>query len=955
MVAAMSQNSMKGLQLFIADLRSSQQTEDHKRRIQSEIINIQRQFGSGNALNGYQRKKYVAKLAYIYITTNTAKLNDLLFGLDQCCELMSSQVYSEKYIAYMTLELLYHNESVATQVRDRLVLSLKKDLESNNTDYAALALNFIGVAARNDDNLTHELSDEVFQILRSPTSPQILKKKASLAFLTLLKNDVTILTQDSRKEKLWFQRITSLLDDSENYRLMLAVLPLVEFLATKVEYKACFRLVPHLSQILYSCIVVGTKDPSSFPEEERFAGLPNPWILTKLISILNIIVAAPGHSDSQYDFSSIDQATLGKLRLCVTSMLELGHKPAADALTRSVRNTILFSLINFASKLDPSVAAMTSSINALCFLLDARETNTRYLALDSLVKLCSTSGRNARASVRSEHMKQLFQLMRTERDSSIFKKTVDLLYTLTDSENVQLVVDELLQYVTSGNQIDHHVRSDLVVKIAVLTEKFANDSKWYVTVSLKLLSLSNAFFNDDDIWQRLCQIVINNETLHKVTCDQLVKYICDDHASEAIIKAGAFLLGEFGTCVDERYSIGDLFNIFTEKYFAASNACRAMILSTMVKLYQHDPQIESAVIKFFQLELNSLDIELQTRSYEYLKMIQFEKVSGKSLVRLIFEPMVPFNSKKNPLLGRMGTLSLSSFDLPGGARDDHSSKAPCPPPKRKIAKSVQSDYNTHILSPKWDEGFNRMLKHKQGVFYTSPFLKIIYRIRQSRTQPELIEVELTYVSQSEWPIKSFLTEWISWKTDENPPYVIKNIELPSTTLAVGSRSTHKFEVLVRHPFSLEQSPLLDLQFTCGGSVSSIVLKLGVALSSTIIPPQLNGKETITLAQFVKRWRSINEALGKEGESQRVIKLKSANLSGGVVSTLEKMGIQVITQHSVENMIFGAAITHTKSVGNFGCLMKIRLTEGTAEITCKSTGGSKVSECLSECIQSGLAV
>lgn len=100
---------------------------------------------------------------------------------------------------------------------------------------------------------------------------------------------------------------------------------------------------------------------------------------------------------------------------------------------------------------------------------------------------------------------------------------------------------------------DHHIKEDIAVKLAILTEKFARDSNWFVIVSLRLLSLTNnTSFNDDDIWQRLVQIVVNNSDLHKLTCDHLIEYLYDNNASESIVKSGAFLWGEYGNLITDK-------------------------------------------------------------------------------------------------------------------------------------------------------------------------------------------------------------------------------------------------------------------------------------------------------------------------------------------------------------------------------------------------------------------
>src|SRR4029077_18352263 len=58
--------SMRGLVQFIADLRNARARELEEKRINKELANIRQKFKEGG-LNGYQKKKYVCKLLYVYI------------------------------------------------------------------------------------------------------------------------------------------------------------------------------------------------------------------------------------------------------------------------------------------------------------------------------------------------------------------------------------------------------------------------------------------------------------------------------------------------------------------------------------------------------------------------------------------------------------------------------------------------------------------------------------------------------------------------------------------------------------------------------------------------------------------------------------------------------------------------------------------------------------------------
>mgnify|MGYP003365377436 CR=1 FL=1 len=1023
-------SNIKGLQLFIADLRASQQSEEQMKRIHSEIVKIKQHFNTNNnkknssngkllkndKYDGYQRKKYVAKLTYIYITSNTTMLNDILFGLDEVIELIKSNVFSEKFMGYMTFELLYRHKMVVDKVNDTVVAQLIKDISSSNDDFTGLGLNFVGVTGSLTKDLASnaDLVSEVFQILRSPTSSLHLKKKSTLAFLTLLKSDPSILADDIQRKQLWIQRILSLLDDTDNYRLTLTTLPLVEYIAKNIDPSFFTRLVPQLSDILYKCVVASTSTGgrNSFPDEYNFANMPNPWLITKIVSLLNVLIVSPSETEdtnalfgsSLLHTENIDSETLGKLRICVMEAINLGTRRTADPMEKVVQNTILFSLINFASKLDPSHEAIVNSATALCDLLNSNDINVRYLALDSLIRLCTFSGKTAFDSIRGKNLDLIFHILSSERDSSIIRKVVDLLYTFADIDNVKTIVEQLLNFVLSSKHLsDSHIKSDIAIKIAILTENFSTDPSWYVTISLKILSLGvNTSIKDEEIWIRLCQIVVNNPQLQTLTCQKLLEYLQSNQTSEYVVKVAAFVIGEYATSILDTISVPELFNMFTDKYFKVQSSSKAMILTTMIQLYKIQSDIGSAVIKFYQLELNSLDIELQTRSYEYLKLMQISKMSqNMKILDVLFQPLPPFNGKSNPLLKRLGSLPVGSLsttaltasrsrssstalsnmnidnsDSPmnsvatgGKSQGSDILSAPRPPPARKTRSSstftdiinkdsmVETKYSELRLSNGWREGYSRMFQFKQGILSTaSPLLRILYRV--NKVNPTSLEITLTFTNQTEWEISSLTSEIVASRTNNNPEYFLQNVQPPETpSIKPHNKVEQKFQVVIRKPFSCDEAPIVSVYFKCGGSMNTLNLKLGVSVTSTLVS---NG--AVTLAQFVKRWKTLSDAMGKEGEYQTQNALLSQYTNdNGIESNVSKltnivlrMGFDVVEQTTLSQTIFLAGIVHTKTDGNFGCLLKLACLEnGKLNITCKTTTGGTLAQNIVESILAAL--
>ncbi|AET41270.1 Apl3p Ecym_7451 [Eremothecium cymbalariae DBVPG len=944
-------SNMRGLQLFIADLKSAQNLQEQQKRIQSELVNIKTQFGT-TSLNGYQRKKYVAKLVYIYITTNTARINDLLFGVDQCLVLLKSNVYSEKFIGYMSLELFLYHEAVKDRVLYPVIDQLKLDLESKDVNFTSLALNFIGIVGPGSKQFCNELLYEVFKIIKAPEYSALPKSKASLAFLAIVREYPSFLTElDDERLSAWISDIFALLDDECNYGLILTALPLLEFLAQHVAYDRCVALIPKLVQILYRCVVIAKDHPNEFSDEYKYAGMPNPWLICNLVKVLNFLITAP-NANARFTLENIDQQSLGKLRLCVSKAIDLNTPQ--NNFSSNIQHTIFFPLLNLVIKLDPSFEAITSSILVLCSFLTSKDINIQYLTLHTLVKLACSSTKSSQDTIRKNCLPKSFQLLKEERDVSIARKQLDLIYSLTDEENVEYIVDQLIAILSNSKKKPSYIRDDLCVKISLLLEKFAKDINWFVMSSLKLLSLTQleGSLNDDRIWQRLCQIVVNNVPLHKLTCSNLLDYLYENNASEAIVRTGAFLLGEYADLVVEKVSIGDIFNILADKYFLCDGFTKGIILTTMIKLYRFNPAISSPIIKFYQLELNSLDLELQTRAYQYLKVIQLSKIKNDdmSLVDTLLSSMPSFTKNGNHLVTRLGNLSLDQDDLSVSTVGNCSSflmtrtstPGPTPPPSRNLKTS----YSNINLTADWQSGFQRMLIHSQGVFYQNSLIRILYRITQNTSQPFESKIGFTCINRTELPITGFHPEVVPLRTDDNPAYIINITGIAQFTIQPDERTLFSFDIIIRHTFSVHEAPILCFNFRYGGYNKELNLKLGYGILATLQA----GSGPSTLPQFIQRWRALSDALGKEGEWDQSTTFKSLKT---LSSTLVKMGFAIVKQTTVTNTLFAMGIIHTKSGGNFGCLLKFKFAGNQLDIVCKTTTEGTLAKDVVECIISAV--
>ena len=99
---------------------------------------------------------------------------------------------------------------------------------------------------------------------------------------------------------------------------------------------------------------------------------------------------------------------------------------------------------------------------------------------------------------------------------------------MCDHTNAQTIVEELLHYLEKA---DYFIRETLVcvevlnrlvvlnwnavftlqvLKIAILSEKYAHDYTWYVDTILNLIHLAGDYISEE-VWYRIIQVVINTQ------------------------------------------------------------------------------------------------------------------------------------------------------------------------------------------------------------------------------------------------------------------------------------------------------------------------------------------------------------------------------------------------------------------------------------------------------------
>ena len=633
----------------------------------------------------------------------------------------------------------------------------------------------------------------------------------------------------------------------------------------------------------------------------------------------------------------------------------------------NAQNAVLFEAINLVIHLDTENELMLQISSRLGKFISSRETNVRYLGLDAMTHFAA---RAETLDPIKRHQDIILGSLR-DRDISVRRKGLDLIYSMCDSTNSKSIVGELLKYLPGA---DFAIREEMVLKVAILTEKYATDVQWYVDISLRLIAMAGDHVSDE-VWQRVIQIVTNNEELQVYAAQNILEYIKVDECHETLVKIGAYLLGEFGHLIADNKGSSPIeqFIYLHQKLHKVTTATRAMLLTCFVKMVNLFPEIRSQLLQVFQDYSQILDAELQQRACEYLALAN---MPSDELLRTICDELPPFAERTSALLSRLHSKHANTSEkrtwviggkdantdpkevliaqqtglkrtftaLANGAEDPKSPTASLKSPtdtsgmSSRIPNGVNGtskphdfdglDLNSHgnmpmspLKTPKatnfataahlsagWERGYESLLFENQGVLFQDAQLQVGLRSEYRGATGVII---LYFSNKSSSVMNSFTT------TIDNQSAThlkLDNKTLPDSTIQPGAQSQQTVMLEGKSIFS--HPPTIRISYL-SGSLQALTLQLPVSIHKFMEPAELSADD------FFKRWRQIG---GAPREAQRIFGLVTEDSKMDVdftrsTSQAFNWGLLEGVDPNAKNIV-GASVLHMNNGGKFGCLMRL---------------------------------
>ncbi|EGD77446.1 adaptor protein complex AP-2 [Salpingoeca rosetta] len=871
----MGKEDMRGLSHFIADIRASKSKEAELKRINKELANIRAKFGDKKGLTGYQKKKYVCKLIFMFLLGHEVE-----FGHMEAVNLLSSLHYSEKQMGYLFASVMLNEQHDLMRL---VIQAIKTDLSSRNELNVSLALHCISNIGGKET--ASEVATLVQRLLVADESPNTVKKKAALAMLRLFREapeQVAIAEYTPRVIQLLTSPDTGVVTSTASLLTALAS-------ANPDEYRSCVAVaINKLHRIVLA---------RSEQEDYIYYSVPAPWLTVKLLRLLQL-----------FPFPGQPTCCSRHVYVCVCVCLSV-CLPVCDGRPTRVRiqyfnvnHACMFEAMNLIAHYDNNADLQIKACTLLGDFLIHKETNMRFLALESLSVMATTEYSHEAVK---RHKSSVIRALKHESDPTVQRRAADVLYALCDSEAVERVVDELLNFL---DHADYSVREELVLKIAILAERFVKDYSWYVDVMLRLIRRAGDHVAPE-VWYRVIQVIVNRQDVQDYAAKTCFEALLDPAVHEAMVNVGGYVLGEFGHLIanDPNSSPVKQLEVIQMHYPMVSASTRALLLSTYVKLANLFPEIKSHVLQVLKTShfLKNADAELQQRANEYVHLLQ---TSNTDVVPAVLEEMPPFSDAQTTLLQRLETKRTTVTEKTGtlaARKRQEGKKIELGEVSAAAHSAVPAKSETTVINN--DPFFDKFTLVNDGVLYENPVLQIGVK---SEFHGNLGRLTVFYGNRGDAPMTGVTTRAFV----PNAPDALSIDARPiDATIPPGVQLQQQINVECVTYFS--DAPVLEVSLKYQGRAVVLALKLPVMLNKFIEPLTA----PMDAPTFFKKWNQLG---GPPREVRQIIKAKEPIVLDQLHEKVVSFGLPTMPDidPKPQNLVC-AGIIHTTNA-QIGTLLRV---------------------------------
>ncbi|KAK9277516.1 hypothetical protein L1049_007060 [Liquidambar formosana] len=538
-------------------------------------------------------KEYIIRLVYVEMLGHDAS-----FGYIHAVKMTHDDSLLLKRTGYLAVTLFLNED------HDLIILivnTIQKDLKSDNYLVVCAALNAV-CKLINEETIPAVLP-QVVELLGHPK--EAVRKKAIMAlhrFYQRSPSSVAHLISQFRKR----------LCDNDPGVMGATLCPLFDLITIDVNsYK---DLVISFVSILKQ--VAERRLPKSYDYHQMAA----PFIQIRLLKILALLGSGDKQaSDSMY-------TVVGDIfRKC-------------DSLS-NIGNAVLYECICCVSSIYPNPKLLEDAADVISRFLKSDSHNLKYMGIDALGRLIKIS-----PEIAEQHQLAVIDCLE-DPDDTLKRKTFELLYKMTKSSNVEVIVDRMIDYMISIN--DNHYKTEIASRCVELAEQFAPSNHWFIQTMNKVFEHAGDLVNIK-VAHNLMRLIAEgfgedddtaDSQLRSSAVESYLHIIGEPKLPSVFLQVICWVLGEYGT-VDGKFSASYITGKLCDVAEAHSNddTVKAYAVTALMKIYAFEmaagrkldmlPECQSLIEELSA----SHSTDLQQRAYELQAIISLDAHAVESIM-----------------------------------------------------------------------------------------------------------------------------------------------------------------------------------------------------------------------------------------------------------------------------------------------------------------------------------
>lgn len=150
-------------------------------------------------------------------------------------------------------------------------------------------------------------------------------------------------------------------------------------------------------------------------------------------------------------------------------MYEILHEVIRRAdIAINIGYAIIYECVRTITAIYPNISLLEDSAKCTSRFITSENHNLKYLGINALGLIIQVNSKFA-----LDHQLEVIDCLE-DSDESLRRKTLDLLFRMTNMENVHIIVGKLITFLKST--VDFYLRSELISKISQLAERYAPDN-----------------------------------------------------------------------------------------------------------------------------------------------------------------------------------------------------------------------------------------------------------------------------------------------------------------------------------------------------------------------------------------------------------------------------------------------------------------------------------------------